>query len=142
MLANLLKNIPANNVMAVIDGKAAAFEALVELHKEGFTDAAVFEGEESTEQVEAKTEHTGPVETAVKAAGEHLSEESSYLAQYQEEARLGKQIISVPVANHDAAAQVQEALAKHGARNIRFFGRLAVTDLTPESNPSGPPGPA
>jgi hypothetical protein len=27
-------------------------------------------------------------------------------------------------------------MEKHGARNVRHFGTLAVADLTPESNPS------
>lgn len=136
MVANPLKSIPANHVMAVISGPAAASAALNKLHHQGFADAILFEGEEIADQIDPKGEHAGPVGKAVKAAGDHLSEEPSYLAQYQEEARHGNSVIAVPIASRDESASVQELLEQHGASNIRFFGRLAVTDLTPESNPS------
>jgi hypothetical protein len=136
MVADPLKSIPANHVMAVITDQAAAHAALDALRQQGFADAILFEGEEIAEQIDPNGEHAGLVEKAVKAIGDHLSEESGYMAQYQEEARNGNRVISVPIAGRDESAPVQELLEKHGASNIRFFGRLAVTDLTPDSNPS------
>jgi len=93
-------------------------------------------GEEIAEQIDPKGEHSGLVEKAFQAIGDHLSEEPGYMAQYQEEARNGNWVIAVPIGERDESAAVQELLEKHGASNIRFFGRLAVIDLTPESNPS------
>jgi hypothetical protein len=38
----------------------------------------------------------------------------------------------------DEAAQAGEILESEGAVNVRFFGRLAVTDMSPGTNPSAP----
>ena len=40
------------------------------------------------------------------------------------------------VKGQDEAEAAKEILERYSARNIRFFGKLAVTDLTPLSNPS------
>jgi hypothetical protein len=42
----------------------------------------------------------------------------------------------VAVGEREQANTVRDVLERHGAQNIRFFSRLAVTDLTPLSNPT------
>src|SRR5262249_18069364 len=74
----------------------------------------------------------------VKVIEHHLSEEPNYLAQYQEEARNGREVIAVKVEGQQQVQAVAEIMERYGARNVRHFGALAVADLTPMSNPSKP----
>jgi hypothetical protein len=66
----------------------------------------------------------------------HLSEETNYLNQYEEAARQGQTIVAVKADNEDEVELARKVLSRHGAVDIRYFGRMAVSDLTPESNPS------
>jgi hypothetical protein len=93
-------------------------------------------GEEAARQFDPKGEYAGVLGKAMKAIQDHLSEQPNFLAQYQEEARAGKEIIAVAVKDESKVSAVSETLQRHGARNIRYFGALAVRDLSPESNPS------
>jgi hypothetical protein len=69
----------------------------------------------------------------------HLSDETAYLDHYQEATRNGSLVLAVP-ANTAQTDRVREILELHGAVNIRYFGRLAVSDLTPQTNPTAPSG--
>jgi hypothetical protein len=123
--------------MAVIDSHAEAVEAEDELKSHGYGEARLLRGESIAEEVDPKSEKAAnPVSKAIKAVQDHLSEEPNYLAQYQEEARAGHDVVAVMVEGPDQAEDVREILESHGARNVRFFGRFAVSDLTPESNPT------
>jgi hypothetical protein len=129
--------LPTNHVMAVIDSHNAALEAADELRSHGFPEARLLRGEAITEETDPKAERAAnPVSKAIKAVQDHLSEEPNYLAQYQEEARSGRNVVAVLVEGPEEAEGAREILESHGARNVRFFGRLAVSDLTPESNPT------
>jgi hypothetical protein len=86
--------------------------------------------------MDPKGEQAGPISSLFKAIQDHLSEEPNYLAQYQEEARSGNEVLALKVDSREHTEAVREILERHGARNIRFFGRLAVSDLTPASNPT------
>lgn len=127
-----------NHVVAVIDTEAAAAAVAADLQRQGYSKASLFQGEDVADKLDPKGEHSGPVAKIFKAVEDHLSEETNYLAQYQEEARAGHDVVAVPVEDKEQADAVQAILTRHGGRNVRFFGRLAVTDMTPESNPSRP----
>jgi hypothetical protein len=129
-------DLPDNHVVAVISGEDAAKEAAKELRAAGFGDTSLIEGDEATNAFDAKGERSGPIAKVIKAVQDHLSEEPNYLAQYQEEARSGHEIVAVKVDDHDQAETAKLILKRHGARNIRYFGKLAVTDLSPETNPT------
>jgi hypothetical protein len=130
------KRVPNNHVLAVLSGEAAADVARKALEREGYETTVVFRGDEVAETIDPKGEHSGPLGFIVKAVEDHLSEEQTYLAQYQEEARAGKEVVAVPVEDRDHADAARDVLERHGAQNIRYFGTLAVHDLTPETNPS------
>ena len=136
MVANPLTNIPANHIMAVFNSQNGALAVLRELREQGFEEAILFGAEETPVLANTQDGEAGAMEAVVKAAGDQLSEESNYLGQYQKEMRSGNPVIAVPVTGQEESVPVQELLEKHGAHNVRFFGRLAVTDLTPDSNPS------
>jgi hypothetical protein len=128
--------LPNNHVVGVLSGEDAAQALRSDLEQAGFQGTHLFHGEDIARTVDAKGEHSGPLGAVVKAIQDHLSEEQNYLAQYQEEARAGHEVIAVKVAGREQAEDVRAVLERHGARNIRFFGRLAVADLSPDSNPT------
>ena len=127
---------PRDHVFAVVPSRDAARTTLEALIQAGFTESIVFEGEEAANEVDAKGEKANPIEKVLKAIGDHLSEQPNYLSQYQEEARNGKVVIAVHVKDGDNAQRAAEILHKQGGQNIRYFGALAVADLSPISNPS------
>lgn len=127
------KKVPDNHVLAVLGGSAETLSK--ELRRLGY-DPVVFRGEEVAKIVDPVGERGGLLDTIIKRIQEHLSEERSFLEQYEAEARSGKQVIAVALDDPDQANAVREVLERHGAYNIRFFGRLAIHDLTPESNPT------
>jgi NAD(P)-dependent dehydrogenase (short-subunit alcohol dehydrogenase family) len=131
-------HMPENHVVAVIGGSSAAESTARELAQHGFDQVVLFHGNEVRETVDAKGTHAGPIEKVVKAVQDHLSEQTNYLAQYEEEARGGNVVLAVHVKDQDELEAVRTILDDAGARNVRFFGKFAVTDLTPESNPSAP----
>jgi hypothetical protein len=130
------EQLPNNHVVGVINGAEAAEAARCELQQAGFFGAYLFEGDDVTMVMDPKGERAGPIASIFKAIQDHLSEEPNYLAQYQEEAKAGNEVIAVKADNQEQADAIREILERHGARNIRFFGRLAVADLTPASNPT------
>jgi hypothetical protein len=127
---------PRDHVFAVVPSRDAARASLEALTQRGFPESIVFEGEDITHEVDPKGEEAGPIEKVLKMIGDHLSEQPNYLSQYQEEARNGNVVVAVRVKDNDAALRAAEVLVTQGGSNIRYFGALAVADLTPLSNPS------
>jgi hypothetical protein len=130
------KNLTNNHVVAVINGTDSAGQATTELSAAGYTNPIILTGEEGARQIDAKGENSHVFARILSMVEDHLSEATNYMRQYEEEARSGKQVIALEVADREHADGACEILTKHGATNVRFFGKLAITDLTPETNPS------
>jgi hypothetical protein len=128
--------VPDNHVVAVISGSKSAQALRDELKRGGYEETVVFRGEEVSLAMDAKGEHSNLLGQILKAVQDHLSEEPNYRAQYEEEARNGNQVIAVRVNDLDDARLVAEVLERYGARNVRFFGKLQVADLSPATNPT------
>ena len=133
---NETKVSPSDHVFAVLPSRNSATAAIEELGRAGFHEASIFEGNDVTEAVDPKGENAGRFAKLIKMIGDHLSEEPNYLSQYQEEAKNGSTVLAVLVKDRDEAERAKDVLEKHSGRNIRYFGKLAVADLTPASNPS------
>jgi hypothetical protein len=127
--------IPNNHVMAVMPSSGAVESAKSELVRNGFGENELLRGESGAREVDAKGD-SGAVAKVVKGLADHLSEQQNYLAQYEEEARNGAPVLAVHVKNEEEAEAAKEILEHYSARNIRFFGKLAVHDLSPGTNPS------
>jgi hypothetical protein len=127
-------DLPRNYVLAVVDGSDSAAKAVIELERAGFHDTLVFKDEELQDTQDEKKGNI--LSKALKLIPEHLSEESDYMEQYQEEAEKGSSIVAVRIASSDRVQVVGDILLRFGARNTRFFGGLMVTDLSAPSNPS------
>jgi hypothetical protein len=116
--------------------RAKTPEVRQELEQAGFAGSRPLLGDEAAETLDAKGERGGLLDKLVKSVQDHLSEQPDYLAQYEAEAREGNVVLAVPVDERERAEAVKDVLQRHGARNIRYFGKLAVSDLTPTSNPT------
>jgi hypothetical protein len=130
------ENLTNNHVVAVINGTESAHRTAEALRAAGFGDATVLVGEDGANQIDARGETQGLLGKITGLVQDHLSEATNFLAQYKQEVLDGRAVISLEVPDRDSAQPVKQLLEEHGAYNIRFFGRLAVVDLTPETNPS------
>jgi hypothetical protein len=131
-------HLPTNHVVGVIHGAHGTHEAERELSDNGYPELEVLSGEEKTEIKDATRKPPDPIRKLIQRFAGHLSEEPAYLDQYREEADKGGTIVAVRVDSHEQAESVKQVLERHGGVNIRYFGRFAVSDLTPETNPSAP----
>ena len=125
--------IPNNRIVGVISGSRSVEDAVARLKSEGFDDVLVMS------HVDAAGEGVNPISALMGMLAGHLSDETVYLDQYQEATKNGSFVLAVP-ADGKETDRVREILELHGAVNIRYFGRLAVSDLTPQTNPSAPSG--
>ena len=130
------KNLTNNHVVAVINGSESAAQAAKELAAAGYTDPVILTGEEGARQIDAKGENSHVFARILSMVEDHLSEATNYMKQYEAEARSGKQVLAIEVPDREHADGACEILTRNGANNVRFFGKLAITDLTPETNPS------
>jgi hypothetical protein len=121
-------SILGNHLLAVIHGEVATESALRDLKRCGFDHPGLL----SSIEIEA----TNPLSQLFGLLANPLSEEASYLAQYREATEAGQQVIAVTVKEDGQMEEARNILERYGASNIRFFGRLAVSDLSPQSNPS------
>ena len=93
------QDLPRNHVLAVVDGSDAAASTVIELRSAGFNETLALHGTEFQEAVGSNDDKTGNfLIKALKSIPESLSEESNYLAQYQEQATRGRSIIAVKAA--------------------------------------------
>jgi hypothetical protein len=127
------ETIPSNHVVALVKDSSTASEVSNELKRAGLDETIIVTEPRVGERLEAEN---GIVGRVLGRLGNHLSEEPSYLDQYEEAVRNGQTVVAVKATGDDEVRRAQDVLQKHGAMNIRHFGRLAVSDLTPDSNPS------
>jgi hypothetical protein len=125
--------IPSNHIIALVSGAATGAAVASELTNRGLEPPLIVSGEKLSDRLEAES---GLVTRTLQKLFSPLSEQSSYLRQYEEAVRRGQTVVVVSATDHDAVSVARGVLDKHGAVDVRLFGQLAVTDLTPDSNPS------
>jgi len=127
--------IPDNHVIGVL--QSSDEDALRrDLADAGFPDVKVMGADDIDREVDPDAEHANPVVRIIYRVVNHLSEQVAYLDQYEAAARMGNRVIAVRVEDDDTAQAAGQILGRHGVVDIRFFGKLAVRDMTPDSNPS------
>lgn len=124
--------IPENHVVGVLGGSRAVEGAVDRLKREGFQDVLVMD------RVDATGEGTNPLKGLIERLAGNLSDQTGYLDQYKEATESGSTVLAVGADKGEEAERARDILEMSGAVNIRYFGRLAVTDMTPETNPSAP----
>jgi hypothetical protein len=125
--------IPSNHVMALVRGAASAVAVAEELRDHGLESPLIVSGERLSDRLEAES---GLVTRALQRLFGHLSEQTDYLHQYEEAVRRGNTVVAVRAEDDHEVQVAKQVFDKHGAADVRFFGQLAVRDLTPDSNPS------
>lgn len=126
--------IPSNHVVGVLSGHRSADDAVNRLKEAGFNEVLVMT------QVDALGENTNPISSFIEKLSAHLTEESQFLNQYKDATERGDIVLAVEAEQGEDADRVREIMELEGASNIRYFGRLAVTDMTPPTNPSAGSG--
>lgn len=124
--------IPNNHVVGVLSGSKSADNAVGRLNRAGFDDVVVLH------HVDQLGEGTNPLTALWEKLSGHLSDETGFRDQYQEATDRGDIVLAVAADQGKEADRVRELMELEGASNIRYFGRLAVTDMTPATNPSAP----
>lgn len=127
------ETIPSNHIVALVKDVATGSRIADALSAEGFERAIVVDDSHVGERLEAES---SPMARILQRLSNHLSEETKYLDQYEEAVRNGQTVIAVKTSGDDDVRRANEVLQKHGASDIRHFGRLVISDLTPDSNPS------
>jgi len=124
--------IPNNHVVGVLSGRKSVDDAVVKLRGAGYDDVLVMH------RVDGAGEGVNPLSALMEKLAGHLSDETGYLDQYKEATENGDVVLAVGADQGDAADRARDILEREGAVNVRYFGRLAVTDMTPSTNPSAP----
>jgi hypothetical protein len=130
-------SVSGEYVLAVVSTPGTAENAVNDLVRGGHEPASVLSERDFAEILDPTGSEAGGVKGFLKRFAGHLSEQPNFQAQYQEEAGAGKGVVAVKVKDrHEAEGGVALTLAKHGAMNMRYFGKLTVIDLTPDTNPN------
>jgi hypothetical protein len=131
------ETIPSNHVVALVSDPEAGSAVAMDLEDLDMEKPIIVTGGPVGERLEASS---GFVMRVLQRLSNHLSEETDYLDQYEEAVHDGQTVVAVRAENDDEVRLATAVLRKHGAQNIRRFGRPAVTGLTPDSNPSAASG--
>ena len=120
---------PDNDVLAIIDDPAAANRAVQALHNAGYgpQDVHVGSGEEWVEKFAATGQPAGTLGRLVRFL-QRVASDVTYenMRLYEEAARHGQAVVMVHLPGRDHLDEVADILRAHGARDINFFGPLAV----------------
>ncbi len=122
---------PRHYLMAVIDRVKEAQEAIQALHDAGIPteDIRLFERHEIIEYAE-HTERTRSLRSRIADVFQAItSDEDAHVLIYVEEALRGHAILNVYTSTPEQAERVKDILVDHHARNIKYFGRWAITIL-------------
>ena len=134
------ETIAPNHVLGVVGGLNKAREIAQEIQTMGLPEPIIITDENVGERLE---EESSMPTRILQRIFNHLSEEIRYLNQYEDAARQGQTVVAVKADDEESVDKATAVLTRHGAVDVRFFGRFAVSDKTPESNPSqgveGPP---
>jgi hypothetical protein len=124
--------IPSNHVVGVIGGSKSVDTAVGKLRRAGYEDVLVLH------RVDGAGEGVNPLSALFERLAGHLSDETGFLNQYREATEKGDTVLAVGADQGEEADKARDILELEGAVNVRYFGRLAVTDMSPSTNPSAP----
>jgi hypothetical protein len=119
---------PKGYVVAVIHERANIDHARAALESGGFAreDVRVFTGAEVLEIDRRYHEQAGLVQ---RIAGHIASDERTAGQEYLEEARQDRHIVTIHATTTEQVHAAQSILKEHSGHLIRYYGKLAITDL-------------
>lgn len=122
---------PHHYIMAVIDEEKEAQDAVRALQKADIPaeDIHLFERHKIIEYVE-HTEQTRNLRSSIADVFEaFFSDDDAHVLIYVEEALRGHAVLNVYASTSEQVERVKDILVAHHARNIKYFGRWAISVL-------------
>jgi hypothetical protein len=119
---------PMNDMLAVIDDRAMAERAVQALKTAGVPDGDVdiVDGEWFADAMHSIDRHGGVVSRLAKLLP---TDERLLVQRYVAEAEHGHYIVVVHAEQPEDVKRAGRVLAAHGAREVRHYGQLVITDL-------------
>ncbi len=122
---------PHNYIVAVIDDRAEAEQAAEALSSAGWpeNDIRLFAGQKIAPRLEQIEEQRSLPEKLAADVRHYVSDEGVMAEDYEEDARLGHQILAIYTPDDAKVEQARALLAAHHAHSIEHFGTWVITDL-------------
>ena len=131
---------PTNNVVGILDTVEQVTALVPDLKAGGFADSdiRVHCGKERAAALESSTGRRGLVNLAIRIAElvglENIEMERK--AFYERAMREGRFVVLVAAPTEEHKDRASEALAKHQAHAVSFFGRFTIESIVPPSDAS------
>ena len=125
--------IPGNRVVALLSDAHAGLAVRDALAAAGLEEATLVTGLGPGQRMEIED---GPLVRMLHRLSSP-SRETRYLDNYEDAVRSGQTVVVVKAIGHTDVRRAKEVLQKYGATDIRYFGRLAVSELATGSRTSG-----
>lgn len=122
---------PEDYIVAVIDHPAEAERAAEALRSAGWpaTDVRLFAGTQVASHLNNIEEQQSLPKKLAADVRHYVSDEGVMGEDYEEDARLGHNILAVYTPNDDKVEQARTLLTAHHAHSIEHFGKWVITDL-------------
>jgi hypothetical protein len=115
--------MPGNRVIALVDDAETGSAVRDDLAAAGLEEATLVTGIDERLEVEDST----LIRTLQRLNSG--TEETRYLDKYEEAVRQGQTLVAVRATGHNEVRRAKQIMQRHGAMDIRYFGRLGVSEL-------------
>ena len=126
------ESYPSNKVVAIVDDKYEADEAIHDLSLNGFDESKIDEsvGSDGLKFLDPDGRSHG-WGTKVVRMWQNLAqgEEYKYLNRIRDNLKRGHAVVSVPVKDLNSRIKAAKILAEHNGKDIRYYGQLFVEHL-------------
>ena len=122
---------PEDYIVAVIDHPAEAEQAGEALRKAGWPamDVRLFAGTQAASHENQIDDQQSLPKKLAADVRDVVSDEGAMSEDYEQDARMGHQILAVYTPNDDKVEQARTLLTAHHAHSIEHFGKWVITDL-------------
>ena len=122
---------PTDRMLAVFDDPTRAASAAAELIAAGIAsaDVSILRGEEGARQLDGTGAAHGLVGRLRRVTSFTVMDQLPDMAWYEGAVRRGGAVVMVRVRGDDRKAAVLDALRRHGAHFINYYGRFATEEL-------------
>jgi hypothetical protein len=121
---------PVGHLIGVLRDGDEAEQAAQDLYSAGYIDIEVLEGAAARQELESEERAVNPLTRAWERLSIYLSGETDDRQAALDALSNGHAIVMVYASGGAQEEQAVGILRAHGARELRYFGRWSVTDLT------------
>jgi hypothetical protein len=122
---------PTNRLLGLVGSQEAALRVVERLKSEGLSEdqMEVFFGDEGADALHSVHDNSGLLGRLRQITG-NLGPEPEQSKEYEEALRAGKVLIGVQAPDESLMERARDALAAEGSESLRYYGRLAIRDLS------------